>query len=500
MPEPEPLAASLRSAKRPQLFFFVLLGATLVLATLTAATIEAFDPDVFWMAAAGRELLAQGSLQRTNLFSFTAPDHGWVMHEWLLGPVYAVGLERFGTPFLNALTLAGLFTAAGLVWLGTVGRARRPLAGALAALFCLALLSVHNASPRPTVIARLFPLAIVLLAFGREFRLRHALAVVVLELLWANAHGSFPLGVVLLVAAAAAGTAATRRLRSIAAAAAGLATLLTPHGVALHGLVARYVGGADPTLSLVRDRILEFGPLSSALARGQLWPEAFGLLLLLGLALAALRARRDAARAILTLALLVMATLQQRHTSLALLLGTLLLLPELERRLPARWPDANSLPPRVGAVLALLPAFVLGVIALAHSVQARGPDEWMSPSLGGGELQRLTAEVPDGAHVYAGFQVSGRLIWLGAPRGIRVFYDSRNDCYPADVAEDAFALALPDVDPRGARATLARRGVEYALVGPDDAVDHVLRDAPGWRVAAEDGEWRLYARGASVSD
>ena len=47
------------------------------------------DPDVWWVAAAGREMLRTGGVLRHNLFSFTEPDHAWLMHEWLLGPLYA---------------------------------------------------------------------------------------------------------------------------------------------------------------------------------------------------------------------------------------------------------------------------------------------------------------------------------------------------------------------------------------------------------------------------
>lgn len=494
-PSPEPPSPSTgAAARRPQLFFLMLLGVVLVLVSLVAATTEAFDPDVFWMAAAGRELLADGALLRTNLFSFTAPDHAWVMHEWLLGPLYAVGLERFGPPFLNGLTLLAVFAIAGLMWLGTVGRAARPLAGTVAALFSLTLLALHNLSPRPTVLARLFPLALTLLAFGPRFTWRHAALAVLVELVWANAHGSFPLGVVLLAAAALAGDPGQRRLRWGTALAAAVATGVTPHGLALHGLVVGYVGGADPTLALVRQRIIEFGPLWSALGRGDLWPEALGLLALAALAVAAWTARRDRVRAALSLALVTMAVLQQRHASLALLLGTLLLLPELERRLPRRWPDHGALRPRVAFAVALGPAVVLATAALANTASTRPADAWFSPSLGGSELGRLVAAVPDDAHVYTGFQTAGRLIWHSSRRGVRVFYDSRNDCYPLDVATDHFLLGLPSIDPAQARAILARRAVEHALVGPDDPVSGILATDPEWRVAAEEGTWRLYTR------
>ena len=48
----------------------------------------------------------------------------------------------------------------------------------------------------------LFPLAVTLVAFTPTFGWASVVGAVALELVWANAHGSFPMGVILLAGAA----------------------------------------------------------------------------------------------------------------------------------------------------------------------------------------------------------------------------------------------------------------------------------------------------------
>src|SRR5512139_2612761 len=104
-----------RARRNPQELVLVLLWALALLsacyAMLSAVSVQVSDPDAFWVAAAGRELLAQHRVPTTNLFSFTEPNTPWVMHEWLLGPVYAIGLQQLGPAFFIATALVLLSAA-----------------------------------------------------------------------------------------------------------------------------------------------------------------------------------------------------------------------------------------------------------------------------------------------------------------------------------------------------------------------------------------------------
>ncbi|MFN2371721.1 MAG: hypothetical protein ABR506_11310, partial [Candidatus Krumholzibacteriia bacterium] len=60
--------------------------AALLLAVVTALLLgwhSLADRDVWFHARAGADLLVEGGLAQTNRYSFTAPEHPWLNHEWL---------------------------------------------------------------------------------------------------------------------------------------------------------------------------------------------------------------------------------------------------------------------------------------------------------------------------------------------------------------------------------------------------------------------------------
>ena len=105
----------------------------------------------------------------------------------------------------------------------------------------------------------------------------------------------------------------------------------------------------------------------------------------------------------------------------------------------------------------------------------------------------MAGELPRDVKVYAPFDFSGLVLWLGAPRGVRVFYDSRNDCYPPEVAEAAFALERPDAT-QGAPAVLDRWGTELALVPVSHPVFSALSNSSSWSAWRSAGPWTAFQR------
>ncbi|MAC24893.1 MAG: hypothetical protein CMH59_00100 [Myxococcales bacterium] len=492
--------------RRWPLYVAAAIGAVLALAALGAATggVAVNDPDVWWVAAAGRAS-AWPPLD-ANHFSFTAPDAPWVFHEWLAGPAYAAGLEGLGARFLAWVALAGLLLQGALVLFaalrGPAGGALSPepsperspepsasteeraavadparlrAAGLLLAGGWALSVGLHGMSARVTVWVRALPLGLVLLAFGPRFDLRRALGCLALILLWANLHGSFPLAFVLLGAAGLEGHARARWGTALAG--FGL-SFLTPHGAALHGLVLDYVLGRSETLAVVHQYVREFQPpwahLDGLVAAGLV---VFALVVLL----AASALRRWPGRAAVVLVLAVLALRHQRHLPLVVLLAVPLLRPALAARLP---PLRLPAPPRTLAALAAGPAVALG---LAAAVFARPP----ATGLGGLGFEELAAALPRSARVFVPMRYGGRLIWLRGEDGVRPFYDPRNDCYPADVAREAFELGRPGQAARYVREVLARRGASHALVPEGSPVDEALRDR--WTELGRGGGWVLHA-------
>jgi len=440
------------------------------------------DPDGWWVAAAGRRMVAAFAVPRQNRWSFTAPDHPWVMHEWALGPLYrwAAADPRF----FSALSLLVGLGLIAFVFAGT-GRRGGPVAPRLlATAFYAGLFGLASAFSRPTVAALLFAGAMALLATRRRFGWREGLFALLVQLAWTNGHGSFPLGCLLLGWSALAFTE-DRPRRLMAAALAVLVTFLNPYGVALHELVVAYATGGGEGLGWARATLVEFQPLWRGGLRFVHPSELVGLGLLVALALRHLvrpgttERREAAARSALALGLALLAALQARHSTLAGLVGTIVLAPAFADLLPARraprW--------RPALAIAFGPALLVGLAGLA--LGGGRP----SPKTGGEGLPAIARRIPDGAAVFVPFHQAGRFVWLTDPRGVRVFYDSRNDCYPRSVAAEGWAA-----EHRGAIGPLRSRGTEWAIARTGTPLEQALADADDWAPVATEGTDRLFVR------
>ncbi|HSD09803.1 MAG TPA: hypothetical protein VLF14_02395 [Candidatus Binatia bacterium] len=489
MRRPGLAAAALAALSKPW-FAALALAVPFAVFAARAATEPVDDPDVWWIGAAGRDLLATLEVPRHNLYSFTSPAHPWVMHELAFGVLDALGLAALGPAFLP---LASAICGAGVVVVAvtaTVKRARYPASAVLALLLLLAGSRKALFAPRPSHFALLLPVAMVALAFSPGWSRRRATAAIVLEWLWANAHGSFALGVAILAAAAfdPAATIRSRPQRLGAAALAAAATLVNPYGIRLHGLVQRYLGGGDATADVIHRHIVEFFPIwrSTAPFVNPFTVAALAVIVLL--VVSAFVRSRNLARAVISLALVGLAIYQARHTTLAVVVGAVLMHAEIddlceEARAPSRRPW-----PRLWAAAVVAPGAALAIALWWRSDRDRDWVQWIAPEIGDGGFARLAEELPSGANVYAPFQSSGLLLWLAAPRGVRVFFDSRNDCYQADVAEAAFALEREGA-PGAASALLDRYRTRFVLVPTSHPVYLALAGDARWSIWRSAGRW-----------
>ena len=452
------------------------------------------DQDSFWIAAAGRRMWESGAAPRENLFSFTDPSHPWVFHELAFGLVYAKGLAAFGPVFLDLFGVVAASVTV-LVIAGHVSRvaARR---ATLAVVMLPVLLELPVFHPRPPYASFGFVAAMTALAFGspsRRFDWRHAIGCVALEWAWTQAHGSFPLGVLLLLLGAI--ERRDRRWRLGAAGAGALATLLNPYGWRLHALVLRYAAGGSGVADVIHRHITEFLPVWSA-------PTAFGPFD--GIAVAACAAAAVWAiskgarlRGAIVLVASGLAMAQVRHVHLATILAAMLLVPELDAAVGALVAPgaqgAHAPRPWRRAAWCVVPGAVLALIVGAVAGGLRGEAAMLGPNVGGPALPALLERVPDGARVYAPFGVSPAVIWYGFPRGVRVMYDSRNDCYEPDVALESLSLDYDPVAQRAAAATIAARGADHAFTRRHDAVFASLSTSGAWRLVEARGELALFA-------
>jgi hypothetical protein len=203
-----------------------------------------FD-DTFWHRAAGVWMLDHRQVLNHDIFSYTAAGQHWATPEWGYDVVLAQSVRTVG-PVAFWLLSAGLATltvvavairsrvvGAGWTWTGLLCVE----AGAAITLFL---------DDRPQMFSYFFvALLLLLLALARR-RLRWLWAIPVLFVVWANLHGSFLLGLAILLLEVVAATVRARfgrvSVRDPLARgpvlatflASGLATLVNPFGAGVY--------------------------------------------------------------------------------------------------------------------------------------------------------------------------------------------------------------------------------------------------------------------------
>ncbi len=464
----------------------VLLAAVLCVAALQLGGAKVPDPDVFWIAAAGRDFPRLLAPPTTNGYSFVDGAVPWVFHERLFAPLYAAGLSALGPSFFSAWgALVGIVGIA-LVF-GALARACERLAVAAMATL-LVLFGARSAlfQPRPAGAALVLFIATLALASAPWSRARAA-ALLAVALVWTNAHGSFPLAAIATLAIAIDERATRRKRLGLAVAIAALG-VATPYGLRLPVLAVRYVLGGNPTMALVHRHILEFAPLWRA---GAPLVDPLSVMALVAsavMALSALRSPRTRGRALFVLLLVGLAVRQARHGGLACVAAAMLLHGEIERLL-GHATTRPRFPARLAVSIALPAIFALAII-WSHARARRDEGGWLAANLGGRDALALLDVVPNGARLYVPFDLGGLVLWRAAPRGVRVFYDSRNDCYAPENARVAFAIETGAMEPRDAVDLLRARGATHLLVADGTPIAKALG---ALRPLARQGAWSLVA-------
>jgi hypothetical protein len=484
----------LQLLERPRTACLV-LAAPLAGAVVPLATNPPIDMDVWWIAAAGRTIRETGHVPTTNMFSFTEPNHPWIMHEWLVGVIFDRGTAWLGPAFFTVFGLLSACAISAVVLLSTLGRARHvPSAALLSALVLLGVLS-HLASPRPLYVSGLFAVSVAALAFAPRFGLAALLTCLMLELVWVNSHGSFPLGVALLAAGAWA-SRADRLQRCSAAIVCASATFANPYGARIAALVAQYAHPRDPAAVLIHDTLGGFMPLWRAppmfvdLGTSVAWAAVMGV------AIAFVVGRTEVARATVALALLLIGALQVRHLVLGVLVSTVLLAPAIDARFVQRsGQDPSSRDRAARTLLALVPAVVVGICAFVSKARISSQEEWIPLPLGGPAFVHMARALPSGARVHAPFGSSGLLLWAAAEsRRVRVLYDARNDCYSAELVAAGFALDAATLPGFELQRMLEHYGTDHAILDERSVLAKALLASERWVVRGREGNWIVFER------
>ncbi len=424
------------------------------------------DGDSYWHVAAGQWMLDHHQVIRTDGFSFTYAGKPWDTHEWLAEVVMAAAYRAAGWAGVMGLTGAAAAAAMGL----TAARLSRTLAPTALIL----AMTMVGACLAPSFLARPHFLALPLLVLwtGAVLDARAAgrappLAWLGVMVVWANAHASFLFGLALTGAFALealwAEPKAWRRIVrqwGLFCAGAGLAALITPHGV--DGLLFPLrVNGMSSLSGITEWRSPDFQhlpPVEIAIFAG-LW-----VLLSRGAKLAPVRLG-------LLLVLLYMTLAHVRHETLLVLIGAPLLAEAMAGR-PLR-----AMSDRSAEGLASLLAFA-GVVALGFARLAVPFDP------GDGRVSPVSAlaHAPAALRaqpVFNSYDLGGYLIFSG----VKPFIDGRTDMYG-----DAF-IARYDAIERPSLAAfdqaVAQYHIGWTFLAPSSPLVAALDADPRWR--------RLYA-------
>jgi hypothetical protein len=417
---------------------------------------EIRDSDFWWHLRTGQYIVETHSLPVPDPFAYTtataplayagedAVRHFNLTHEWLAQAIFyaAYRVGGFaGVVMLRALLLAAFCGLAGFVaW----RRSGVPDRGWLAALAAAAI-AVPFAIDRPQIFTYLFLALLVLILESRRLWL-----LPLLFLIWANCHGGFVLGWVVLAAYCAEAVVTHWRDRSLAqeralwlwSAAAVLASGINPNGFRAVEVLLLYRSSA------MQSYLLEW-------ARPSLWPPPLFALLLAAAVGAMVWARRTV-RLVdwLLLAAFSLAALgAARNTIFVGFFAPVFLASYL--------PWKRALPSLAGwiAALALAAGIVWGVTS-GDFFELRAA-EWRYPQ---GAADFLAAHRVTG-RMFNTYEYGGYLMWRLYPRE-RVFIDGRA---LSDQLFDDYARILYNHDDSGGKSAaqlLDQYGVEVIVMNP----------------------------------
>ncbi len=508
------------------------------------------DPDFGWHLRTGEYIVSTLSIPHFDFFSFTASGQTWITHEWL-AQVLMYLLYRLGG--FGALTL--FFALASTITFGALflrcDGLSSPDGQPYVAAFVV-LLAAISAAPfwgaRPHTISLLLAslFLFILDRYRRErrgHRGRLLLWLIPLMLIWANSHGSFALGPVLIAVYLGADWV-EKAYRQLAARPAiplppsllgkdgeNLAKVMEPSQGSHHSRNANSTRASLPLALDLVDKPLAailvaciaaivlnpngatiytypFQTLGSHAIQTyiQEWqPPDFAsravqpflvFLVLTLLALAIARPRVSLASLILFAAFTYASLTASRQISIWVLIAAPLLAASAAKilRLPAGREEVSALPPRRG--LLALNWLLLLVVALAGAVRIVDVVQTQSDA----ELEYFPVKAVDTllekgwkGPIFNRYDWGGYLIWRLYPRE-RVFIDGRSDVY--SLTDDFVVREYLKAYTASAdwREPLDRYGVRLVLVEPEAPLAAQLAQAAGWRQLYADQHAVMYER------
>ena len=458
--------------------------------------------DLWMHLLLGRDILDSG-VPHHEMYSYTAAGRPFVYHEWLAGVgMYLLHRVAGTTGLILLQPLTALLTALLLYRVAVRLGADRDLSILWIGLGLY--VSAFRLFARPHLLAvPLLAAALLLLERYRSHGGWKDLAgLVILQVLWANLHGSFPEGVA-LAALFGAGELLRRRLLRPAEAAPApalgfvllpplllVASMINPYGWNLVRLVFQH-----PVDPLFRARIYEyFPPFGEVFRDTRLFLLYAGWLVLFGLALLVGRRRLDPAYLLPAAAFLGLSLWMNRAIPDLVVVSlpwmAVALSPVLNRTDAARWRWKPA------AVAGILVAGSLGTLAFGYRFDDRAVRrfglgvEAFTPTASTAYLE----EAGFRGNIFCSFPHGAYLAWRLAPAA-RVVFDSRTIPYGTAVYME-YGRARSGLE--GFLRHTARYAVDAVHLGfrldGDPTLHEHLRGGRGWGLVHYDDDVALYLR------
>ena len=444
------------------------------------------DPDTMWQITVGQWIIDHRAVPETDVYSFTMRGQPWISTQWLAQVIYAKAYTVAG--WSGPVVIAAFAIAATFALLAKFLSRHLRESTTLVFVAAALALTVPHLLARPHVLA--LPLMVAWVAglvAAADRRGSPSLSLLPLMALWANLHGGFVFGLVLIapIGCDAVLNADAKQRPALAArwAAFGLAAVAasccTPYGwnSLLASLKIVGLGGALPLI--MEWRPADFGSIGG-----------LEICLLLGIGLALLRGiQLPPLRIVLLLGLLHMALSQERAAELLALLAPLVLAAPLAKQIGEVEPsDAAIAPPPRGLMLAGIATLLVAgtfVFASEHRYQ---PHTHSSPVAAVAALKKLNL-----ARVLNDYDFGGYLI----ANGVAPFIDGRTELYGEKFFVDHNA-ASGLMEPENLFRILAQYDIEATLMRSQSAANKLLDHIDGWQKIYADDIATLHVRKAGA--
>jgi hypothetical protein len=454
------------------------------------------DGDLGRHIAIGEYILESGSIPTSDIFSHTMEGQPLVPHEWLSQTLFALSHRMAGlngVAWLTALVLAAVYAilTAGLRKIGVSALI------SLAAGLTAALVGWLQTLTRPYIFTLLFftVFLVILEMYRRDRRWRLLLLLPLIMIVWANMHGAFISGLV-LVGLYALGAALEKKPRDVLVFLGLLLSLwmvswLNPIGRPLAAHSFGYLQEQFLVTVTLEYQSPDFHSVST-------WP-----FLLISLAALAFGWRSKRRMAWTSLVLLVswtaLSLYSARNIPLYGQVAIFLLAWEASQWVAETWPSVNVFLWRTDGAsqrswgwmwAGLWILLLVGLQAVGFELDAWRMGNSFDPQVLPVEAVDFLEESSPEGRVFNDFTWGGYLLYRLWPEN-QVFIDGQTDFYGEDLTRDY--LTVVNASP-GWEEILERNDVGWIIVRPRRPISRWLEQSAGWEQIYRDGTAVVWAR------